>query len=70
MSEAEKLKKEWFTLLNAINSVCELEDSIEQSEMFSMMLSKKSKIEKELSKHYKIVQLTTLSLEPLNQNQP
>jgi len=69
MSEAEKLKKEWFTVLKAIDTILELDDSSDKSEMFSLMLSKKSKIEKELSKHYEIVQITTFSLKPLNQNQ-
>lgn len=68
MSEAEKLKKDWYNILRAINSVCELEDSADKSEMFSMLLHKKIKIEKEVSKYYKIVQLVTFRLEPLNQN--
>lgn len=67
MSEAEKLKKDWFSILKAINSVCQLEDSSDKSEMFHMLLQKKIKIEKEVSKYYKIVQLVTFSLEPLNQ---
>lgn len=66
MSEAEKLKKEWYTILKAIENICELEESSDKSEMFSLLLIKKSKIEKELSKYYEIVQLTTFRLVPLN----
>lgn len=68
MSEAEKLKKDWFSILKAIDNVCELENSPDTSVLFSMLLRKKSKIEKELSKYYKIVQETSFRLEPLNQN--
>ena len=67
MSEAKKLKKDWFSILNAINSVIELEDSTDTSEMFSLLVSKKLKIEKELSKHYQIIQETRFRLIPLNQ---
>jgi hypothetical protein len=67
MSEAEKVKKDWFNILKAIGNVLELEDSIDKSEMFDMLLRNKWKIEKEVSKYYEIVQLTTFRLEPLNQ---
>ncbi len=69
MSEAEKLKKDWFTILKAIDTILELDDCSDKSEMFGMLLPKKSKIEKELSKYYKIVQVTTFKLEPLKPNQ-
>lgn len=69
MSEAEKLKKEWFTVLKAIGNILELEDSSDKSEMFSLMLEKKRKMEKEIKKYFEIVQITTFSLKPLNQNQ-
>ena len=66
MSEAEKLKKDWFSILKAIDNVIELEESSDKSEMFSMLCKKKQKIQKDLSKHYEIVQLTTFRLIPLN----
>jgi hypothetical protein len=69
MSEAKKLKKEWFKLLKAIDSLCEMEDSPDKSEILSMLLAKKRKLDKEVVKHYKIIQTTYFSLQPLNQNQ-
>jgi nucleoside recognition membrane protein YjiH len=44
-----------------------LEDSPDTSEMFSMLLAKKLKMEKEVSKYYEIVQKTTFQLIPLTQ---
>lgn len=67
MSENEKLKKDWYSIIRAIDNVCELEDSSDTSAAFSMLLNKKSKIEKELSKHYEIIQVTSFKLKPLNQ---
>ena len=67
MSEAEKLKKDWFTILKAIDNVLDLEESTDTSEMFCMLVLKKSKLEKRVSKYYKIVKEVTFRLEPLNQ---
>lgn len=67
MSEAEKLKKDWWHTQRALENVIELQEDKGKSEMFAMLVKKKRIIEANLLEHYEPL-VWSVQFKPLNKN--